>query len=295
MRIIPRSEWGARYQAGFRSAPLPARELYLHHSVTIAPDLTPPFDDDFAAVRTLERIGQDRFGGGISYTFAITPAGLIFEGHGIGRQGAHTGGRNTIARAICFVGNYDRDRPPDSMVNAAAWLVAHGNRQDWWPARLTGGHRDAPGASTACPGRHAYALVAEINRRAAAGPVVPAPAPSPSTPPVLGGDDDMGMQQFPIQPAEGIRSMRLIVPTGKASLVTARAWISMVGNGPVKASGRVWAQADDAGIADRWFNMPFGGGLSARDWWELPDGTTQINVHYDMPNGGSILLEWQGK
>lgn len=288
MQIISRAEWGAEHEDGFRSAPIPARELYLHHSVTIAPDLLPPFDDDDAAIRTLERIGEQRFGRGISYTFAITPVGRIYEGHGVRRQGAHTGGRNTIARAICLVGNFDRDRPPEPMIDAVAWLVSHGHRQGWWPAQLTGGHRDAPGASTACPGRHAYALIGEINRRAAADPADP-------TAPVLGGDDDMGMQQFPIPAAEGLRSMRLIVPTGKSSTVTARSWISMVGNGPDKASGRVWAQDDDSGLADRWFNMPFGDGRSARDWWELPDGTTQINVHYDMPQGGSILLEWQGK
>lgn len=105
----------------------------------------------------------------------------------------------------------------------------------------------------------------------------------------------MGMQQFPIPAAPGLRSMRLIVPTGSASSVTGRAWISMVVNGPSKGSGRIWAQSDTDEISDRWFNMAFTEGRSARDWWELPSGTTQINVHYDMPNGGAICIEWQGK
>lgn len=171
MRIIPRNEWGARYPDGFRSAPIPAREVWLHHSVTVAPDLLPPFDDDDAAMRTLERIGQQRFGGGISYTFAITPVGRIYEGHGIGRQGAHTGGRNSISRAICLIGNYDTARPTREQLDAVAWLLREGKTRGWWQqARLTGGHRDAPGASTACPGRHAHAAIAEINRRAE-GPV----------------------------------------------------------------------------------------------------------------------------
>lgn len=118
---------------------------------------------------------------------------------------------------------------------------------------------------------------------------------SQGTPPAAGGEDDMGMQQFLVGPTDGVAGMRLIVPVGRMSSVTARAWISMVGEGPDPASGRVWAQDDDSGITDRWFNMPFANGRSKRDWWELPDGTTQLNVHYDMPNGGSILLEWQGK
>ncbi|HEY8588466.1 MAG TPA: N-acetylmuramoyl-L-alanine amidase [Naasia sp.] len=184
MLIISREEWGARRPAGFAEAPLPARELYLHHSVTVAPDLLPPFDDDDAAVRTLERIGHDRFGGGISYTFAVTPLGRVYEGHGVGRRGAHTGGRNSISRAIVLVGDYDRQKPPDTAVRAVAELVAHGHRAGWWPARLTGGHRDAPGASTACPGRHAYVLIPDINRQVAGllalAPTKPTSAPRPA-------------------------------------------------------------------------------------------------------------------
>lgn len=181
MRIIPRSEWGARHPAGFAAAPLPATRLYLHHSVTIAPDLVQPFDDDYAAIRALEDIGHRKFGGGISYTFAVTPAGLIFEGHGIGRRGAHTKGFNTTGRAICLVGNYETDRPSPAMVDAVVWLVRHGHAQGWWDEpRLDGGHRDAPGASTACPGRHAYALIGDINLRASAPPPRPIPAPRPA-------------------------------------------------------------------------------------------------------------------
>lgn len=165
MRIIPRSEWGAIYPRGFRSAPLPASEVWLHHSVTIAPDLKPPFTDDYAAVRTLERIGQQRFGGGISYTFAVTPAGLVFEGHGVDRQGAHTAGRNSIARAICMIGDYSKTAPTALQKNAIAELLIHGKNQGWWKtAKLNGGHRNAPGASTACPGNAGFAVIAEINR-----------------------------------------------------------------------------------------------------------------------------------
>ncbi len=132
MRIIPRSEWGAVHDDGSGPAPLPAQEVWLHHSVTIAPDLLPPFDDDDAAIRTLERIGEQRFGRGISYTFAITPVGRIYQGHGIGRQGAHTAKRNSIARAICLIGNYDVARPTREQLDAAAWLLREGKARGWW-------------------------------------------------------------------------------------------------------------------------------------------------------------------
>lgn len=170
MRIIPRAEWGARHDNGFGPRALPATEVWLHHSVTIAPDLVQPFDDDYDAIRTLEQIGENRFGKGISYTWCITPAGLIFEGHSVDRVGSHTANHNTIACAICFVGNYDNQPPTLGQLRAAAWLlqVAHANR---WidAARIDGGHRDLK--QTACPGAHAYAAIPTINQLAAGGPV----------------------------------------------------------------------------------------------------------------------------
>lgn len=168
MRIIPRGEWGARFARGFGPAPLPAREVWLHHSVTAAPDLVPPFSDDDAAVRTLENIGQQRFGGGISYTFAITPSGRVYEGHGVDRRGAHTGGRNSISRAICLIGNYEVTPPTGAQLDSVVALLQEGRARGWWTAaRLAGGHRDAPGASTSCPGRFAASAIPVINQRAA--------------------------------------------------------------------------------------------------------------------------------
>lgn len=166
MIIIPRAAWGARYPAGFGPAPR-ATELWLHHSVTIAPDLVPPFTDDDAAVRTLERIGHERFGGGISYSYAVTPVGRVYEGTGGLRKGSHTGGRNSVARAICLIGDYTRTRPTDAQIDAVAALIRYGRAAGWWTCdRLSGGHRNAPGASTACPGDAAMAVVPVINSRA---------------------------------------------------------------------------------------------------------------------------------
>jgi len=169
MQIITRKQWGAVHEDGFGTAPLPADELWLHHSVTIAPDLVPPYDDEYAAMRTLERIGEQRFGRGISYTFAAMPTGRIYEGHGIGRKGAHTGGRNSIARAIVLVGNSDTNDVTDAQIEQVAQLVVHGYRQGWWKRpRLNGGHQQAPGAATGCPGRFGMRAIPLINARAAA-------------------------------------------------------------------------------------------------------------------------------
>ena len=164
MEIIPRATWGARYPAGFGPAPLPADEVWLHHSVTIAPDLVPPYDDEYAAMRTLERIGQERFGGGISYTFACMPTGRMYEGTGVTRKGSHTGGRNSIARAIVLVGDHDAAPVSRAQIQSTASLLVYGYRQGWWrQPRLNGGHQQAPGASTGCPGRNGMAAIPTIN------------------------------------------------------------------------------------------------------------------------------------
>jgi hypothetical protein len=269
MDIISRAEWGAGYDNGFRPAPLPAQEVWLHHSVTVAPDLVPPFDDDHAAIRTLERIGEQRFGRGISYTFPITPAGLIFEGHSVDRVGAHTGGRNTVSRAICFVGDYERNRPTEAMLDAAAWLLREGRARGWWTAaRLTGGHRDAPGASTACPGRHAYALISEINRRAASGGPVPPP------PPPKGFEDLMAEIRIHLNSDGTFRG------TAKAEAGGG----SAVGGDSYVALGSTWGYTDftttalgpDGTVLFQWPNVRVHNNLH---WAQkLPNGTRTVTV-----------------
>ncbi|MCE7008721.1 N-acetylmuramoyl-L-alanine amidase [Kibdelosporangium philippinense] len=170
MRVILRAEWGSRHDNGSGSAPLPASEVWLHHSVTSSPGPNVTFEHDAARIRTIEAIGESRFGTGMSYTWLITESGRVFEGHSVGRLGTHTGGRNSRARAICFVGNYDNLRPSNAQLTAAAWLLQEAKRRGWiTAARLNGGHRDVK--ATGCPGRHAYAAIGHINALAAGPPI----------------------------------------------------------------------------------------------------------------------------
>lgn len=158
MRIVSREEWGARFSNGFAPAPVPFHELWLHHSVT-------PAQNGPEAIRSLERIGQNRFGGGISYTWLVTPDGTVYEGHSVDREGAHTSGRNSIARAVCLVGNYEQDQPTDAQLNAVAALCRYVHERGWTVhLGLNGGHRDLK--QTACPGKNAYAKIPYINATA---------------------------------------------------------------------------------------------------------------------------------
>lgn len=173
--IRPRSDWGPRYRAGFGALSLPVREVWLHHSVTGRP--ANDLNAERAAMRTLENIGQQRFGAGVSYTLAVMPSGRIYEGTGVGRIGSHTYRRNSISHAFVLVGDYSRIGPSEVQQRAIADALREGKaRGHWLHAALTGGHRDV--RSTGCPGDAAYRLIANINRMAASHPA-PAPQPIP--------------------------------------------------------------------------------------------------------------------
>lgn len=182
--LISRASWGARHDDGFGFRPLPIKEWWLHHSVTIAPDLLPPFDDDDRAVRTLETIGEQRFGGGISYTFPVTPVGRIYVGHSLSRLGAHTKGHNTVGAAFVLVGDYSKVAPTEAQRTAIARRMVIEHRAGRATRHtLNGGHRDASGNATACPGNAGHAAVAAINAEAEA--LWAAGYPTPPTPPAV--------------------------------------------------------------------------------------------------------------
>lgn len=167
VEIIGRATWGARFPDGTGPASLPASEVWLHHSVTGSPPELGTQAQDCAAVRVLENVGQQRFGAGVSYTFLVPLSGRVFEGHSVGRVGTHTKGRNSISRAICLIGNYDEVPPTGRQLTAVGELLRLGAHAGWWARSvLDGGHRDVPGASTACPGQYAHAAIPRINHLA---------------------------------------------------------------------------------------------------------------------------------
>ncbi len=200
MNIVTRARWGARYAAGTGPLTLPVAEVWLHHTVTLAPDLAftdlngdSTDDDEARAMRQVEQIGQDRFGAGFSYTFAVMPSGRVYQGTGPGRVGTHTQYRNSRSHAIVLVGNYEENEPTPQMLRAVAHLLRHGKAAGWWgEAKLNGGHRDLK--QTACPGIRAYRRIADINRMAALAPS-PDPAPIPE-------EDDMYAIHIDLEPGE---------------------------------------------------------------------------------------------
>lgn len=195
MNIITRSQWGSVTKDGkpfpVPSAPkmsLPARELWIHHTVTN------PTKDPKADARTVQRVAYSRGFTDISYSYLIHPDGTVLEGRGL-HVGAHTKERNSFALAFSFIGNYSELEPTNAQMESArvlrANLIGAGALRPDHPLK---GHRQNPASPSECPGNKLYPRIGEILRPARA----PAPAPSPE-------EDNMYAIPFDLAPGEDVR------------------------------------------------------------------------------------------
>jgi hypothetical protein len=100
---------------------------------------------------------------GLGYHFVIgngtgSGNGEIEPGPRWRRQldGAHcrAGGMNQRGIGICFVGDFEEDRPTAAQIGSAVALVRHLAARFAVPPERIIGHREAPGAATLCPGTH---------------------------------------------------------------------------------------------------------------------------------------------
>jgi hypothetical protein len=184
--VVTRAQWGAKHEDGFGAAPEPATEVWLHHTVTVAPDVgwldannDGVDDSEVKAIRQIEAIGEQRFGRGVSYNRLVVPSGRIYAGVSWGRKGAHLAHRNSKARSYALVGNYDLEPVTDAQVDAIARDLVQAWRAGHLDApTLDGGHGSAPGASTACPGQHGRAAIPRIRSRISEL-LAPPPPPTP--------------------------------------------------------------------------------------------------------------------
>jgi hypothetical protein len=170
-------------------------------------------------MREFESIGQNRFGGGISYTWVVMPSGRVFEGHSIDRQGAHTLGRNNRARAICLAGNYDVKELPKRMQDAVILLLRE------LDATIDGPHSQV--FATACPGKHARARISDMNATAVSG--------LPVGNPINGNEDEMGFSfnQVPISPTGPTETLEreVLFPDHGGAMGVIDRWVKVHGPG----------------------------------------------------------------
>lgn len=66
--------------------------------------------------------------------------------------GAHSRGENTTSVGICLIGNFDNEAPPEDMWRALVDQCVLLCTTFHLEADAIQGHRDMPGANTACPG-----------------------------------------------------------------------------------------------------------------------------------------------
>lgn len=134
LRVHTRSQWGSKYGATYeqrrrlKPALQPADTVVQHITVTLDHgDLTGDF---YADVRTVERIGYERFGSGVSYNWVVDmTTGDVAEGQPLDAKGTHTVNnkdvpgysydQNYAARAIAVLG-----MPGDKLSAKAARSIA---------------------------------------------------------------------------------------------------------------------------------------------------------------------------
>lgn len=101
-------------------------------------------------MRELEQFHLNRGFTGIGYHFVLFPSGRLYEGRPVWAVPAAQEGANSGTVAIAFVGDYTKDRT--TRRQRLRVRVALINLRIRRGVRFLGGHREAPGQSTACPG-----------------------------------------------------------------------------------------------------------------------------------------------
>jgi hypothetical protein len=184
VQIASRASWGARYADGDKTLSGLAVGVFIHHTVTKQLSPSASVAEEREQMRSIESIGQSRFGTGISYNVIVFPSGRAYQGASFNRRGTHTGGRNSTVRSISFAGNYETNKPTDAAIATAAAIYEEGKGKWWGHGAPLYGHRDL--SQTACPGKHLYARLGDIR----SGGTTPVDNPVRPLPPVkpVGGD-----------------------------------------------------------------------------------------------------------
>jgi hypothetical protein len=261
MDIVSRAAWKAEPP---RAAPirmkLPAKELWVHHSVTGVTE------NPHADMRLLQQIAFSRKFSDISYSWAVHPSGVVLEGRGF-NVGAHTAGRNSTSFGVVLIGDYTKRVVTDAQVDAVRQLVAWLRAEGALSAGVfpTGGHRQAPGASTVCPGEWAMKRIEEMRR-----PWAVITPPQPQTPPPMVTDFPAGedhMLRYDLQIAlddKGNGWTRVDVAAGDV--------VSLIGHGPYPP-------------ADAYWNLPVLGRQER-------DGQTVVTATEGPPGGTVNVTMW---
>lgn len=149
---VSRREWGARGSVPRDGAA--KTRVYIHH--TVGPNRAWTAAREREHMRAVERQHMNQGWSTIGYSFLIFPSGRCYVGRGISGLPAAQRGANSGSIAIAMVGTFSR-RIPTRRARARVIITINNLRRiNHLPLRYLGGHRDAPGQSTECPGNALY-------------------------------------------------------------------------------------------------------------------------------------------
>jgi hypothetical protein len=189
--MFRRRDWGAneRWRDGTADYNRTIKQVHVHHTVN---------SNDYgrkdvpAMIRGMYAYHTKNLGwSDIGYNFLVDRFGRIWIGRAGGAKrpvrGAHTLGFNGTSTGVAVIGNYDVVQPSRKVIGAvarlAAWKLHRYGRDPEGRVRVKSegsdrysygrkvtlptidGHRDTN--ETACPGKHLYAALPRIRRRAA--------------------------------------------------------------------------------------------------------------------------------
>ena len=157
-RIIKRKRWSVFPYSGTPMGQV--RDVFIHHDAAVFPE-TASREVERVRLRNNEayHVNVKKYAA-IAYSFLISPKGRVYEGRGWDKAGAHTYDHNSTSYGICFLGNFEAQKPTRRALRRARALIRRGVRKGFIAKNHTiRGHRDvgAQGGSTACPGKHLYA------------------------------------------------------------------------------------------------------------------------------------------
>jgi N-acetylmuramoyl-L-alanine amidase len=138
--IITRAQWGARAARSFTRLSRPVANAIVHHTAGAACSNQAKCKQQMKEIQNLH-MNKNRWVD-IGYNFCVGGDGLVYEGRGWMRVGAHTPNFNSVSIGICFIGTFTKTLPTAAALNAAKALIRCGvnNRHIKSGYRL-GGHR----------------------------------------------------------------------------------------------------------------------------------------------------------
>lgn len=249
MTYLPRSWWTDAPPGGHPTPHSQYLGLVVHHTVIVMPDYdgdgftAGDLDDVRRYMLKLRDARPDLAYQGVNevpYSFVTFPGthwnhGIVVEGRGPGRTGAHTLGFNSTRYGVAHAGNSSTEAISDGEVEA----IREVGRRLWDPlgAVRAKGHRDL--RATACPGDSLYGRLGEVQ---------PPYFPLPATPPVVvHQEDDMDTPRVIRNPATGELALPQPNERGRWRFVTEAAAKDAVACGLARAypDGAPWADVSE--------------------------------------------------